>query len=289
MNHSPDKINIARSSGRERLHAVGVESAALKADWLMADVLGCPRLELDSLGERRLSAEQQATWLAYLARAQRHEPVQYIMGHTEFMDITVHCDYRALIPRPETEFLVEQALQQPSIRTRPPAEILDVGTGTGCIALAMAQALPTARVTGLDREESALALARENAEHLGLTERVHFVLADLLAGWPAKSADLVLANLPYIPTADCDPLPRDVRDFEPRSALDGGATGLDYLSALVTQARRTLRPEGMLYLEIGAAQGSAVVGLLKQENYRAIELLPDYTGRDRVAKGVNTL
>lgn len=229
------------------------------------------RLVLDR--DRPVPADARLRFEALVARRTAGEPVAYLLGRQAFRWLDVAVDPRVLIPRPETELLVEAGLSLPQ-----GASVLDVGTGSGAVALALAHERPDLRVSGVDCSADAVAVARGNAERLGLD--VSFRVADLLNGAPP--VDAVLANLPYI--ADADPLPVDVADFEPARALYGGPDGLDVirrLSALVADASWP----ALLALEIGAAQGPAVAQLVRGAGFGAVTVRPDLAGRDRVVVG----
>ena len=268
--------------------AASVPSPRLAAEWLVAGVLGCPRLAVFTRSDTALTEPEQVLLGAYTARAARHEPVQYILGETEFMGLRIGCDPRALIPRPETEVMTAMVVDDLRRSGSAHPAIVDVGTGTGCVALALAAALPQARVTALDVDASTLALARENGKQLELSDRVHFQQGDLLAGFDHASADVIVANLPYIATDEWATLSVGVRDFEPRRALDGGVSGLDYIERLAVQAFSVLVPEGRIYLEIGADQGPSAHALLEAAGFSPVSIHSDWTRRDRIVKGVKS-
>jgi release factor glutamine methyltransferase len=259
----------------------GIESPRLNIEHLLALVLGKRRMDLYLEFDRTLS-EQELTPLRELVRRRAQgEPLQHLLGTVEFLGLTLKCDARALIPRPETEHLCELLLAEAKAGgcawTAGP--IVDVGTGGGCIALALAKALPDARVTGIDLSEDALALARENAVQAGCGDRVSFVKGDLLSGIEAGIA-LAVANLPYIPTAEIPALQKEVlRD--PVTALDGGADGLGVIRRLIAGCEGVLRPGGRLALEVGMEQGAPVVADLHARNFPDAKILKDYQGRDR--------
>jgi len=270
----------------ERLAVAGVEQPALVSGWLLAWVTGENRLSLAS-SPRMLTEDQAGRWEHALQRAARHEPVQYITGYTDFRDLRILCDARALIPRPETEQGVGVVLSDLCWQSNPDPVCVDVGTGTGCVALALARALPHAQVWGLDVEEAALSLARENANHNALADRVAFCQSDLFQNWGRVQADLVFANLPYIEAPACARLPETVR-YEPMSALNGGEDGLDFIRALVRQAPSVMRPGGLLFLEIGFQQGAAVRGMVEHAGFLSVQVVQDWSGKDRFVRGVKS-
>jgi release factor glutamine methyltransferase len=263
------------------LAARGVEHARLKMEQLMSHVLQCPRLQLYMRFETTLTEPQLEALRQGLKRLAAGEPLQYVVGDTGFMGHTFKVDRRALIPRPDTEPLVEIVLACESLWQREQPAIVEVGTGSGCIIISLALAKPGAYLA-IDRDAEALALARENAERLQASERIGFREGDLLAGLADGSADAVVANLPYIRTAEVQALPRHIRDHEPLAALDGGEDGLDVIRRLVADAQRVVRPGGWLFLEIGCDQGPAVRALLEAGGYSGVAVRQDLGGRDRV-------
>lgn len=289
-----------------RLTAAGSGNAKRAVEELAAHVLGCNPLEIYF---KTITAEQQAELEKLIARAEQGEPIQYIIGHVDFRGLEIRCDRRALIPRPETEQLVEQVLQAVAggeWRVASELKIADIGTGTGCIALSLLAELSNAEVVGVDISPDALALARENAERLGLSERFTAVQGNLLnvdamslshlkqeksdediasAFFAEASLDVVVSNPPYIFSEVWKNLEPCVRDFEPQLALDGGADGLDLIRPLVSQAARVLKPGGRLFLEIGYDQGRAVYQCMEQAGFQQVEIIKDLAGLDRIIHG----
>ena len=264
-----------------RLAAAGNGNPKRAVEELAAHVLGCKPLEIYF---RDIRTEQLVELEQLIARAELDEPIQYIIGHVDFRGLEILCDRRALIPRPETELLVEAVLKS-EIRNRRPLRMADVGTGTGCIALALLSELPDAEVIALDISSDALMLARANAERLGLSGRFQAIENNLLEGFEAASLDLVVSNPPYILTGVCAQLEPCVRCFEPMSALDGGGDGLDLIRPLATQASQVLKPDGCLFLEIGYDQGAAASGCLKKAGFRDVGIRKDFAGHDRIVYG----
>ena len=259
----------------------GMPSARLDAELLAAHAFGMSRIELYAHFDRPLAAAELASYRDLVSRRQAGEPVAYLLGHKEFWSLDLLVDSRVLIPRPDTETLVEEALDR---ITGPGARIADVGTGSGALALALAKAQPEAQVFATDISPDALAVARTNAERLGLA--VTFLQGDLAQ--PLLSAgrfDLMVANLPYIPSADIDGLAADVRS-EPRLALDGGADGLALVRRLVTGAPEVLQPGGCLALEVGAGQAGMVVELLRGAGFDGVGSRRDLAGIERAVAGV---
>ena len=267
------------------LRAAGHDEATAEAESLLAHALGCRRLEIYMQGGRPLLSEQLALLQTQTQRLQSDEPLQYVLGEVEFCGRVFVCDARALIPRPETELLVEAALGCAKVWARKQPKVADIGTGTGCIALTLALAQPRAKIFAVDISPAALALARQNARRHEVADRIEFVQADLLAPFGAGELDLVVSNPPYVPTAEWGALPRPIRDFEPRNALDAGADGLEVLRRLVAQAIDKLAPGGALALEIGEDQGPRVAGLLRSAGFVNVAVKKDFAGWDRIVTG----
>lgn len=234
------------------------DSPALTAQVLLAHVTGLTRTQVLARPEQALTPEQQDAFEALVARAAAGEPLAYLTGEREFYGLAFAVNPHVLVPRPESELLVDLgALSRPR-------RVLDVGTGSGCLAVTLAVRLPEASVTAIDLSPEALALSRRNAARHQVDRRVNFVQSDLLAAWlpphvPPPAFDLIVANLPYIDTDELRGL--DVRRHEPWSALDGGPGGLRVIGRLLAQAPPFLAPGGQLLLEIGATQGRAAVAL----------------------------
>jgi len=273
-------IRDALDSAVIAIAAAGCETPRLDAEVLLADVLGVRRERL--LLERELSVAGPAVRAfqdAVRRRAVQREPVAYITGRRGFRRIELNVDERALIPRPESELLVESALE-----LAPGARVLDVGTGSGAIALALKDERPDLDVSASDLSEDALALARANAERLGLD--VTFVCADLLDG-VADEYDAVLANLPYVAERERGTLAPEIVRHEPPSALFAGADGLDAIRSLVAQLSERRRV-GFVALELGAGQAPAVADLLRSAGFEKVERVPDLAGIERVVSGARS-
>lgn len=260
----------------EFLGKQGVESPRLNAEHLLAHVLGIKRLELYLQFDRPLGEKEREPLRDLVRRRGTGIPLQHLLGTAEFCGRTFRSDARALIPRPETEQLVERALAGSA-----PSSLLDVATGSGVIALTLALERPEAAVTATDISPEALGLAKENATLLGVG-RIAFHEADLMPPGDA-SFDLITANLPYIPSGEIPSLSREVRN-DPVLALDGGPEGLDLISRLAPLALARLNPGGRLLLEIGIGQSEAVMACLAGHNYRDIVALPDYQGIPRLVE-----
>jgi release factor glutamine methyltransferase len=263
----------------------GVESPRLDAELLLAHVLGVNRAAILAWPERRLTPKEITRYRDLVARRAAREPLAYVVGHREFFDLDFSVDPRVLIPRPETELLVEHALAF-AREMEPPhggtIEIADVGVGGGAIAVTLAVHLPGATVYALDGSVGALAVTDENAHWHGVADRVHCLLGDLLDPLP-RAVDLIAANLPYVATDEWEELPPEIRDYEPRDALDGGADGLEHIRRLLGTAGSHLLPGGKILLEIGAAQGAQVTALARGHFPQAeVHLHQDYARLDRL-------
>jgi release factor glutamine methyltransferase len=251
----------------------GVENPRLNAEHLLAHALGRTRMELYLEFERTLGEAELAPLRKLVQRRGDGEPLQHLLGTVEFCGDTFLCDNRALVPRPETEHLVE--LVESRIEN-PKSKIVDVGTGSGVIALSLAKKFPEAQIFAVDVSEDALALTRENAIRLGLSGRVQLRKSNLLENLNERF-DLIVANLPYIATQDRDTLSREVL-HDPEVALFAGARGDELVRELIDQAPGRLRPGGLLALEIGLDQSEALLSALAEKNYRDIYPKNDYSG-----------
>ena len=249
-----------------------IESPRLNAEYLLAHVLGRKRIELYLEFERELNESELAPLRDLVKRRAEGEPLQHLLGTVEFCGHTFLCDKRAMVPRPETEQLVE--LIKSKIENRK-SKILDVGTGSGVIALSLALEYPEAETVGVDISEDALALARQNAKRLGLGARVQFLRSNLLENMEGMF-DLIAANLPYISTQGRQTLSREVL-HDPDVALFAGASGDELVRELIAQAPSRLRPGGVLALEIGIGQSEALVAALMEKKYRDIWTENDYS------------
>lgn len=290
----------------EYLQKHGIESPRLNIEHLTARVLGCGRMELYLQFDRVLYEDELAKLRELVKRRVAGEPLQHLLGDVEFLGQTFLCDARALVPRPETELLVETLLRRyappdalkgafkpmAAPATAPPEDaptqflpavrLLDIATGSGVIALSLAKHWPGAEVTATDISPAALAMARENAEKLGLAAKVRFLEGDLLAALPPGEPPFrgMVANLPYIPTGELPELQREVQ-FDPAQALDGGEDGLELVRRLITQSPAHLEAGGWLALEIGHDQGETVKQLALEAGFARAEVVPDYNGIGR--------
>jgi release factor glutamine methyltransferase len=256
------------------------------AELLVSCLLNCKPLELHAKSDVILSDRHLEAMRRGMKRLAAGEPVQYVLGQWECMGHVLKVDRRALIPRPETEILIEHVLGCDPLWSRTKPVIADIGTGSGCIVISLALARQDALYLGLDASEEALQLARENAAALGLQDKIAFTGTELPELVDPESLDTIVANLPYIPTAEYEKLPIGIRDYEPRIALDGGPDGLSVIRLVVQDAAIALKPGGFLFLEIGCDQGASVSQLLMETGFEGIEVSPDLAGKDRVVKAV---
>jgi release factor glutamine methyltransferase len=243
---------------KEYLSAKGIENARLEAEWLLCAATGLDRVGLYLNFDKPLNDDELASFRALIARRARREPLQHILGTQEFYGLEFEVSPDVLIPRHDTETLVAEALaRRPEARS-----VLDIGTGSGCIAVALARHLHDAAVTAIDISPAALEVAHRNAGRNGVA--IEFLAGSLLEPVAGRRFDLIVSNPPYIPTTDIDGLEPEVRDFDPRGALDGGADGLDVYRALIPAAREHLNPAGWLLVEVGIGQAPAVVELFRK-------------------------
>ncbi|NOK12949.1 MULTISPECIES: peptide chain release factor N(5)-glutamine methyltransferase [Corallococcus] len=261
----------------------GVDAPRLTTEILLAHVLKTGRVRLYVDLDRPLSKDELAAFKALIERRMAGEPTNYLTGAKEFYNRPFKVDARVLIPRPETELLVEAVLH--SVPKDAPSRVLDVCTGSGCIAISVAAERPQATVLATDLSKDACALARENAQALGVAERVSVLEGDLFAPLPpGETFRVVVSNPPYIDSGDIAGLSAEVRR-EPRLALDGGPDGLTALRRVIQGARRVLEPGGLLALEMGETQGSAVLELLRAAGYVDARVEKDLERRERMAFG----
>jgi release factor glutamine methyltransferase len=277
------QIREALQRAVTRLEAAGIGSPRRNAELLMMFVLGRDRAYLYAHPERELTPVERANYESAIAERQRGVPAQYITGHQEFWGLDLLVTPAVLIPRPETEHVVEAVLelwQSSGVASPGRPRLVDVGTGSGCIALALAHELPQAEIHATEISPEALEVARANAARLQLDSRVVFHAADLLAGTGLSGLDFVVSNPPYVGNQEADKVQREVRKFEPRIAVFAGKEGLDIYRRLIPQAREALRPGGWLVMELGYTQQRAVAELLAP--WSEVAFRPDLRGIPRV-------
>jgi release factor glutamine methyltransferase len=278
-------VREALAAATDALRAVGIEDPRLDAEVLLSEAVGVDRATLIADPGAEMPPAASRLFGEMVRRRLRREPVAYIAGRKGFRNIELAVDRRVLVPRPETELLVEVALE------RAPATALDVGTGSGAIALALADEMPGCAVTATDTSPSALEVARANAERLGLADRVRFLSGSVPEG---EAYDLIVANLPYVAETEWSSLQPEVTQWEPREALLAGPDGLDAIEGLLLELERTssripgrsaFAPGGALALEVGDGQTGTVEALLGAAGFSAIEIRADLAGIERVVLG----
>lgn len=266
----------------------GVPDPQIAAELLAARLMRCGRGFLASHMEKVATESHLEAMRRGMLRLAKGEPVQYVLGEWDFRTLTLNCDRRALIPRPETEELVERVLVHLKANYGANGEtpfVVDVGTGSGCIILSLAKEFRRGVFLGTDISAEAISLARENAERCGLGDSVKLAVSDGLDEFDPESVDVIVSNPPYITTADCENLDPRVRDYEPRSALDGGVSGLDFYERFIGDAMNVLKPGGALFFETGEGQGDALREMFDAYGFTDVRIEKDYAGHDRYASG----
>jgi len=284
MTATPESWTVARllewTTGRFKER--GIDSPRLEAEILLACALGIRRIDLYVRHDQIVDDAGRARFRDMVRRRQEGCPTAHIVGKKEFYSLDFAVSPATLIPRPDTELLVDEALRQAKPLTEP--LIADIGTGTGCVAVALAHRLPKARIVAVDISPEALETARGNATRLGVADRVDFRLGDLLAPLAGLRPDLIVSNPPYIPTNDIAGLDPGVRDHEPALALDGGPDGLRVIERLAEQALSLLAPGGRLLVEIGAGQEEGARGVLTSAGFTVESVRKDGGGHPRVVR-----
>jgi release factor glutamine methyltransferase len=287
-------VRDALAAAIARLETAGTPSAALAAELLMMHTLGCDRTWLYAYPEYQLSARQAAAYAALIEQRAAGVPTQYLTGRQEFWGMDFEVGPGVLIPRPETEHIIEVALARLASRRTEPLTIADVGTGSGCIAVALAHELPGARIVATDISPTALEFARRNAQRHGVSERVEFRHMNLLDGYLSNVAeqscfDVIVSNPPYVGRSEAADLPREVREHEPPEALFAGECGLDAYPPLIAQAAKLIRPRGWLVVELGYSSADPVRALIAaQQGWRDVSLTNDLAGIPRVLAAEHT-
>jgi release factor glutamine methyltransferase len=267
----------------EFLAKKSIESPRLQAELLLAHVLGLERMKLYLNFERVLAPAEVDRFRDLIRRRGQREPLQHIVGSTSFCGLELAVNRHVLVPRPETELLAEAGWTFLSTHNPQPSTALDFGTGSGCLAIALAVKSPDARVHALDLSADALEIAKQNAARHQVLQRIQFVCGDGFAALPEGSRfDLIISNPPYVATAEIESLEPEVRDYDPRSALDGGADGLDFYRRFAAEARPFLQTGGRLMLEFGDGQADAIKAIFETQNWVVEAVKEDYSQRPRI-------
>jgi release factor glutamine methyltransferase len=267
----------------EFLAKKSIESPRLQAELLLAHVLGLERMKLYLNFERVLAPAEVDRFRDLIRRRGQREPLQHIVGSTSFCGLELAVNRHVLVPRPETELLAEAGWTFLSTHNPQPSTALDFGTGSGCLAIALAVKSPDARVHALDLSADALEIAKQNAARHQVLQRIQFVCGDGFAALPDGSRfDLIISNPPYVATAEIESLEPEVRDNDPRSALDGGADGLDFYRRFAAEARPFLQTGGRLMLEFGDGQADAIKAIFETQNWVVEAVKEDYSQRPRI-------
>ncbi|MFH1542345.1 MAG: peptide chain release factor N(5)-glutamine methyltransferase [bacterium] len=276
----------------EHFKSNNLESARLETEILLAHALDLQRIQLYANFNREVQPHHLAIFRSYVERRLKNEPLAYIVGFQPFLGLDFEVNNHVLIPRPETEQLVELAIERvkgSSLFTESPNPlILDIGTGSGCIAVSLAKYLPNAHVIGIDISEQALEIAKRNAVKHGVQDRCQFVVKNMLEKNVAETFrfphDLIISNPPYIRSADIETLEPNVKDWEPKQALDGGADGLDYIRALFHLIPKGLNPKGLIMFEFGIGQAKEILNL-SQGIFKETKIVKDLAGIERIFVG----
>jgi release factor glutamine methyltransferase len=287
-NDSPSRPRLREilRHGTQTLVACGIQVARLEAEVLLADAMAITREQLVLSAEQPVSSEQVRRFKVHLQRRLQREPVAYITGRQEFWSLEFRVTPEVLIPRPETERMIEVVLSLVSeLPADKPQRLVDLGTGSGIIAVCLAKELPSAQIWAADISTAALAVARENARLNSVADRIGFLAGNLFAALSGRTEgfDVIVSNPPYIRRDEIATLEPEISQWEPRGALDGGADGLDFYRCIAAQAWQFLSPQGAVVVEIGALMSGAVSAIFNLAGfYRDVSVIQDYAGRDRV-------
>ena len=273
-------INEAIARHESSLRGAGIESARVDMEWMLVHLLGLSRSQLQLETSRILTSSEQRQLQQLVEQRGQRIPLQHLLGEVDFHGLRLQVDGRALVPRPETELLAEAAIE--ILGKEAASSVLDIGTGSGCLAISIAVACSTAHIDALDISADALVLARENAIRHQVADRILCFKGDGREPLPAGPYHVIVSNPPYIPTGDLGGLQPEVRDHDPRLALDGGPDGLEFYRALAVNSAASLRPGGRLLLEVGDHQATAVGELFTDCRWRIEQILEDLAGISRI-------
>jgi len=281
-------LDLLKSSEKQ-LHAVGIESARREAEWLLAAMLNTDRTNLYMMYERRLQAGEREKFDEFLSRRLKREPLQYILGVCEFYGFEFVVSPAVLIPRPETELLVEKVVELASNFSSP--RIIDLGTGSGCIAVSLAKLIANARLVATDISTATLEIAQKNARRLGVADRIEIRLADMTqpeAFSSSESFDIVVSNPPYVLETERASLQPEIREWEPAAALYVGEDGLKFYRSIIDYCHRHLRAGGWVACEMASQRSSAIAGLFREAGFHHVQILKDLGGLERHIIGRQT-
>ena len=277
-NGKPWRIIDVINWGVDYFENKSLENPRLEIEIFLQHILDCKKIELYTNFENKVSAHDLNTLKGYIKRRLRNEPSQYIVGKSNFYGRDFYVDNNVLIPRPETEILINACIEFLSMKGNP--EIIDIGTGSGCIGITLAKEIPSSNVIAIDCSEKALAVAEKNAKNIGI-KNIDFVKSDFLKQTIDLRADLLVSNPPYIPTTDISTLEQDVRDYEPLSALDGGPDGLTIHRAIADQAGAVLKTGGLIAVEFGINQSTSIKKIYGAAGFSSMNIHSDLSGTDR--------
>lgn len=275
-------IAEAIAKGAESLGAASIPSPERESSLLLRHVLECDAAFLYAHPDDRLGAMESILFKAVIKRRSAHEPYQYIVGRQEFFGLDFEVTPDVLIPRPETEILVEDVIREFSDRDA--FRFCDIGVGSGCIAISVLANLPQANAVGVDISDAALSIAARNAERHGVTGRLKLERSNLFEAFTGGVFDVIVSNPPYVPESELESLQQEVKSFEPRLALSGGTDGLDIVRKLVQEAPNHLRTSGILFMEIGWDQSARVKDLFDLTIWESVDFMPDLQGIPRIVK-----
>lgn len=278
-------INIIQES-TAFLNAKGIENPRLNAEQLLAHLLQLSRVDLYVQFDRPLNKKERDDYKVLLKRRAGHEPLQYILGSTEFMSLPFHVTPAVLIPRPETEIIVEKILRTTKNQT---LDILDIGTGSGCIAISLAHYSSDYKITAWDKSEEAIQIAKENGNLNQVNERIDWQICDILNWTPNKDSakfNLIVSNPPYVTEQEWKQLDPELKDHEPQIALSDGGDGLLFYRTISQKAKNLLKPNGLLYFEVGDKQANLVKEIMSADGFQDIEIYKDLNHIPRTVKGI---
>jgi len=276
-------LKDAFTEGIKKLKSANIDAPAITAWAILCCILGCGKEYLYTHDDYVLSKSEYERYCDALNRRINGEPLQYITGHQEFMSLNFAVNHNVLIPRQDTEILVEYVIE--FVGQKQKVNILDIGTGSGCIAVSLAYYIKSSRVWGVDISKEALEIAERNAKSYGVEERIVFIESNLFENVPPQKFDIIVSNPPYIPNRVIDTLDRQVKDFEPEIALNGGEDGLDFYRRIVKESVGFLKPKGLLAFEVGFDQAQDVIKIM-ESSFKDIKIKKDLVGIERVVTGI---